>query len=536
MLHTTQGFSGACVAPHHQASMVGRDVLREGGDAMEAMVAMAAAIAVCYPHMNSLGGDGFWLVKPASQSPFAIQACGPAAAKADLAFYRDSSAIPERGPQAAMTVAGTVSGWQRALEQSARHKGGPGLPLHRLLAPAIALARDGVAVTQSQSQLTRDKFDQLAGVPGFAEAYMVAGDSPSTGYRLRQPQLAATLDHLAVAGLDDFYRGDLAHSIGRDLQTAGSPLAASDLAAYQAVVQEPLVLNLKSGSLYNLAPPTQGLASLLILGQFEQLLADNPTMTGDSFDHVHGLVEATKQAFLVRDRTCLDPAFQSEAGDPQQWLSRSALSQMADRIDLAKAAPWPHPTQPGDTVWLGCIDAHGNAVSFIQSLYWEFGSGLCLPETGLLWQNRGVSFSLDPRHLNYLQPGKLPFHTLNPALAELADGRVMPYGTMGGEGQPQTQSAIYSRHVHFRQPLQQAITAPRWLLGRTWGEDSTRLKLEHRFDPALVEQLSMAGHDLELLSDDFATQMGHAGALIRHPDGLIEAAVDPRSDGAALLV
>jgi gamma-glutamyltranspeptidase/glutathione hydrolase len=182
---------------------------------------------------------------------------------------------------------------------------------------------------------------------------------------------------------------------------------------------------------------------------------------------------------------------------------------------------------------MGAVDRDGCAVSFIQSTYWEFGSGVVLRDTGITWQNRGISFSLDPGDLNTLEPGRKPFHTLNPALALFDDGRSMPYGTMGGEGQPQTQAAVFTRYARFGMALQQAVDAPRWLLGRTWGDVSTTLKLESRFDPRLVQRLREAGHDVELLEQAYSDTMGHAGALVRHPDGRIEGAADPRSDGAA---
>jgi gamma-glutamyltranspeptidase/glutathione hydrolase len=170
------------------------------------------------------------------------------------------------------------------------------------------------------------------------------------------------------------------------------------------------------------------------------------------------------------------------------------------------------------------------AVSFIQSIYHEFGSGVVLAGTGINWQNRGASFSLDPDALLALKPGKRPFHTLNPAAARLHDGRTMVYGTMGGDGQPQTQAAVFTRHVVFGQPLQTAVSAPRWLLGRTWGQTTDSLKLEARFPDAVVEALIERGHDVEVLLP-YDETMGHAGALVRHADGMLEGASDPRSDG-----
>jgi gamma-glutamyltranspeptidase/glutathione hydrolase len=182
---------------------------------------------------------------------------------------------------------------------------------------------------------------------------------------------------------------------------------------------------------------------------------------------------------------------------------------------------------------MGAADASGLVVSYIQSIYWEFGSGCVLPRTGVLMQNRGASFSLDKGAVNPLQPGRLPFHTLNPALAVLKDGRIMAYGTMGGDGQPQTQGMIFSRHVLFRQPLPEAIEAPRWLLGRTWGSTHTNLRMESRFDGNLIDRLMAAGHDVAVMDEAFSDTMGHAGAVVLHPNGTMEGAHDPRADPGA---
>ena len=182
---------------------------------------------------------------------------------------------------------------------------------------------------------------------------------------------------------------------------------------------------------------------------------------------------------------------------------------------------------------MGAADASGVVVSYIQSLYWEFGSGCVLPATGVLMQNRGASFSLEPGTLNRLAPGRLPFHTLNPALAVLKDGRIMAYGTMGGDGQPQTQAALFTRHVQFHEPLLEALDRPRWVLGRTWGAPKTALRMEPRFDGNLIDRLLSAGHDVDVLPDEYSDVMGHAGAALLHKDGTCEAAHDPRADGGA---
>lgn len=528
MLNSMNALGGMVVAPHHLAAQAGRDILRDGGNAVEAMVAAAATIAVVYPHMNSIGGDGFWLIHRSGHEPVAIDASGVAAQLANRQLYQGMEAIPPRGPLAALTVAGTVSGWSKALELSHTWSKSP-LPLGRLLQDGIRHARDGIVVTASQEELTRQKIANLKDVPGFSDIFLAQGELPRCGDVLKQNALSATLSILAENGLDDFYRGSLALRIGSELEQLGSPIRASDLASYSAGIVKPLSVRLSDSTLYNLPPPTQGLASLMILGLFERLGIQ--ASEGESFAHIHGLIEATKLAFRVRNRVVTDP--RRLPADPDQFLTVESLTSFARQIDSNVALAWPEPAAPGDTIWMGAIDHDGCAVSFIQSTYWEFGSGVVLRDTGITWQNRGISFSLDPTNLNSLEPGRKPFHTLNPALALFDDGRVMPYGTMGGEGQPQTQSAIFTRYARFGQTLQQAITAPRWLLGRTWGDASTNLKLESRFEPKLVQALRAAGHDVEVLDQPFSDIMGHAGALVSHPDGRIEGATDPRADGAA---
>jgi len=525
MLQTVRSFRGMVTASHHLAAQAGLRVLEGGGNAVEAMIAAASTIAVVYPHMNALGGDNFWLIHTPGADVVGIDACGAAAGAADMEFYRSRGleGIPSRGPLAALTVAGAVSGWQEAYRLSCEELGGR-LPLTRILEDAVFLAQDGVAVTRTQAANTRDKLGELKDVPGFAANFLESGKPPVVGSRFRQPALAQTLKLMADKGFDTFYRGDLARAIAAELKNTESPLSIEDLQRHRALRVKPLSVEVAEHRVYNMPPPTQGLASLILLGVFDRLRIG----AAEGFDFVHGLVESTKRAFRVRDRYVTDPEYMKV--DPESFLSNEALDAMASEISPDKALPWPEVAAPGDTVWLGAADSEGRVVSFIQSIYWEFGSGLVLPETGITWQNRGVSFSLDPGHVNSLAPYRRPFHTIQPALARMRDGRVMSYGTMGGEGQPQTQAMVFARHVLFGQELQQAVTAPRWLLGRTWGASATNLRIENRFDADVLEALKNAGHDVEVLRD-FDEVMGHAGAVVRHPDGLIEGAADPRGDG-----
>ncbi len=518
---------GVVAAPHSATVEAGRHVLAEGGNALEAMVAMAASIAAVYPHMNHIGGDGFWLVREPSGRVRALMGAGPAGRHATPTFYREHGhdTIPPRGPLAALTVPAAVGGWMLALE-AAKALGGR-LPLDILLAPAIRSARDGYVVTRSQAELTQGKLAELKDAPGFAQAFLADGKVPETGARMTQPAMAATLEQLVRSGLDDFYRGDVGREIAADLARIGSPVTREDLESYKAWAAEPLSTTISAGTLYNSPPPTQGLASLMIVGLFDRLRVED----AESFDYIHGLVESTKRAFRVRDRFVTDPRRLTAVLD--RFLSPAFLDAEVTKIDMRKAAPWPSTWSEGDTIWMGAADASGLVVSYIQSIFWEFGSGCVLPNTGVLMQNRGASFSLDPKAANPLAPGRLPFHTLNPAIATLKDGRVMAYGTMGGDGQPQTQAMLFSRHVLFGQPLELALDQPRWLLGRTWGSSHTNLRLESRFDGNLVDRLLSARHDVEVLPDAYSDTMGHAGAVVLHSGGVMEGGHDPRADGGA---
>jgi len=524
-LHSAGHRRGVVCAPHFATVEAGRSILAEGGNAIEAMLAMAVSIAAVYPHMTHLGGDGFWIIREPSGRVRAIMAAGPAALAATPEPYRDHETIPTRGPLAALTVPGAVGGWIIAREAAPAFGGK--LPLKVLLTPAIAQARNGYAVTRSQRRLTQEQFSGLKDVPGFAPAFLLDDKVPEVGAILKQEAFAAMLEHLSFAGLDDFYRGDVGRETAADLERIGSPISRTDLERYEARLAEPLRVSLGSDTLFNTDAPTQGAVSLMILALFARL---NVT-AAETFDHIHGLVEATKRALRMRDRLITDPKYLAHS--LQRVLEERYLAGEAMKIDRHKAATWPVAANAGDTIWMGAADTSGLVVSYIQSLYWEFGSGCVLPHTGLLMQNRGATFSLQPGALNFLQPGRLPFHTLNPALAVLGDGRIMAYGCMGGDGQPQTQSAVFTRYVDFGEPLPEALDRPRWVLGRTWGAPRTSLRLEPRFEESVIEALIAAGHDIDLVPEPHSDVMGHAGAVVLHPDGACEGAHDPRADGGA---
>lgn len=519
---------GVAAAPHSAAAETGRAILAEGGNAYEAMAGMAATIAVVYPHMNAIGGDGFWLVREPFGEVRYIEACSVAGSRATVGFYRDRGhdVIPARGPLAANTAPAAVDGWRLALELS-REAGGR-LPLGALLFDAIRHAREGFSVSPCQGRTIPKEFAAIVEAPGFADAFMRDGKLYAEGETLRQPKLADTLDHLARAGLRDFFDGDVAREMASDLDRIGAPVTREDLSNRRARLRPPLEVRLKGVSVFNSQPPTQGLVSLMILGVLERLgLRDD-----ESADFVHLTVEATKRAFLIRDRMCVD--FERMPADPAEFLTPAALDREAAAVDKARALPWPPgKTGDGDTIWMGAIDGEGRAVSYIQSIYWEYGSGCVLPSTGVLMQNRGAAFSLDETDPNALAPGRQTFHTLNPALAVFDDGRTMVYGTMGGEGQPQTQAQIFARHAWLGLPIDEAVSRPRFRLGRSWGDNDSSLKLEPRFASEELDRLDQMGHRLGTFEHEFDDEAGHAGMIVRYPDGRIEGAHDPRADGGA---
>jgi gamma-glutamyltranspeptidase len=519
----------AFTSPHYAATNAGSKILEQGGTAIEAMVAAAASIAVAYPHMNGMGGDGFWLISEPNKAPIAIDASGTAAQNATLDYYQGMLRIPTRGPTAALTMAGAVSGWHKALAISQEWQ--PNMTLSTLFDNAINQAQWGIEVTQSMHEASVKTFDELATMPHFAQ-FLIKEKVLKKGKILKLPKLAKTLQLLAKNGLQDFYQGEIASMLAADLAHAGSPIQLSDFAQYQAQIVEPLKVSTSKGTLYNLPAPTQGVASLIILALYDKLYEQyKDTLLGSEdseLEMVHLLIECTKQAFIKRNEYVTDAS--RLPLDLTELLSAASIDAMLENIRSDVALPWPHQAKPGDTVWMGACDSEGRMVSYIQSLYWEFGSGVVSPSTGIVWNNRGISFSLAKDDLQTLAPGMKPFHTLNPAFAELNDGRRMSYGTMGGEGQPQTQAALFSRHVYHNMPLDKAIASGRWLLGRTWGDESHNLKLESDLAQRIGSALQAREHDLAIV-EPCNELMGHAGAIVLDVDGIANTATDPRSNG-----
>lgn len=526
MERSVRATQGMVVTPHHLATQTAVSILREGGTAMEAMVAAAATIAVVFPHMNSIGGDGFWLIVPPHDDPVVIEACGSAGSLANYEFFEGLETIPYRGVKAATTVPGTIGGWQEALN-FVDECGYKKISTTRLLADAIKYAEDGFPVSGSLHLGLTVAEQYKDNTNTFKNIFLADGKVPKEGEILQQKQLAQTLRDLAQNGLKSFYRGKVGELIAEDMSDLGIAVTKNDLENYAAVRRTPLRFLHKTGELFNVPPPTQGLVSLAILGMLENLNIDGK----NEGEFIHATVEATKQGFNLRDQYITDPKYMT-ISNPQSLLSNRTISDMVKNISLDQASSTGEGKAPGDTIWMGVMDNKGFSVSFIQSVYHYFGSGIVLPKTGILLHNRGTAFTLDQHHLLSVKPGKKPFHTLNPAVAKFHDGRVMVYGTRGGDGQPQTQAAIFHRYAIQGKGLQESVSSPRWVYGRTVGDKINVLRLEGRFNNETVDYLKARGHSIRMLPD-FSEDVGQAGALVRHADGTLEGAGDPRSDGYA---
>ncbi|MDS0282750.1 gamma-glutamyltransferase [Haloarcula onubensis] len=532
----TRSTNAMVATPHSLASSTGVDVLRDGGSAVDAAIAVNAALAVAYPHMAGIGGDGFWLLAPPGESVRGINASGPAAAAADRAFYGERDDIPERGPAAALTVPGAIDGWRLAHEAYGQ------LPWERLFRDAIGLAADGVPVTANLARWIRRDWPVLSADDAARTTFGVDGAPPEAGDRLHQPALAASLSTLATEGpREGFYEGDLAASfcgaLGDD-----SPLAPADFASYRAEWVEPLSVSYRGYTAHGLPPNTQGLTALQLLGLLDGF--DVEAWGDGTADYYHHMTEATKLAFADRDAWVTDPRSLDVPTD--DLLAADYLRER--RAGISATATPPGDIEPGirpagheptdgdpggDTCYFTVVDEAGLAVSAIQSVYFDFGAGIVAGDTGIVPQNRGAYFSLDPDSVTALEPGKRPFHTLIPAMLTRDREPWLCYGTMGGEGQPQTQAALVTRLVDFGYDVQRAIEAPRWLYGRTWGAESRSLSLEKRVPDGVVTDLEARGHTVSL-ARGYDETMGHAQAIRCHEDGSLSGGADPRGDGSAI--
>jgi gamma-glutamyltranspeptidase len=522
----------AVASPHALATQAGYDILRQGGHAVDACIAVNATLCVTLNHMAGLGGDLFCQVWQGGELGV-LNGSGRSGEKATIDFYReqDLDEIPKRGPMAANTVPGTVDAWKQLHDRYGR------LDWDVLFQPAIRAAEDGFPISERLRDYISEYRDTLEQFESTRRIVMPGGEVPKTGDVFRQADLARSLRIVAEKGPDAFYRGELMERILDGLRKEGGILTESDFREHRSDWVDPVQTTYRGLTVSELPPNTQGFATLILLNLIEP---QNLREIGDNTaDYYHLMTEAVKLAFAERDHWLTDPEFLDIP--MERLISKEFAERLRSFMDFQKAKEEDElgervlaEVDQGDTVYLCAVDADGNCCSLIQSVYFEFGSAFVPEGTGVFLQNRGSFFKLDPDHPNRLQPRKRTFHTIIPAMA-LRDGQpFMLFGTMGGEGQPQTQTAMLTRVVDFGYNIQQAIEAPRWLYGRTWGEESRTLKLEGRIPDYVANELKRRGHDVEM-KENWSQDMGHAqGIVIDRERGILQAGADPRGDGLAL--
>ena len=537
----TVAHNGVVATPNYLASAAGLNILQRGGSAVDAAIAANAVLCVVYPHMAGLGGDGFWLIaEPGTGHVRGINASGPSARIATADYYRarcNNGDIPTRGPLSVLTVPGAVDGWRLAHEKYGR------IAWSELFSAAIGYAREGIPVSRSLADWLAQDEPILRNYPTAADIFLPGKRVPRDGQRLRQSDLARSFEQIASQGARGFYEGPIAERICASLESQDSPLRADDFGAFRADWVEPIKANYRGYEVYQLPPNSQGFTALQI---FNLIAGYEVTAWGDgTADYYHHIAEAVKVAFADREEWLTDPAFVTipvEKLISEQYANeRRGLINPEKALDIAEvpagiAYGHAHARRipDGDTCYFCAADRDGMVVSLIQSIYHDFGSAVVGGDTGIILQNRGAFFSLEDNHPNRLEPGKRTFHTLIPGLLMREGKPYLAFGSMGGEGQPQSHVALVTRIVDFGYDAQQAIEAPRWLMGRTWGTQSRNMSLEGRISDETVRELKRRGQPVQMVTD-WNDNMGHASAIrVDREQGFFEAGADPRGDGAAL--
>jgi len=512
---------------HPLAAQAGLGMLARGGNAVDAAIAAAACMTLVEPCSNGLGSDAFCIVWD-GQKLRGLNASGAAPAAWRPAYFAsrhgaDAKTPPARGWDA-VTVPGAVGAWSALSERLGR------LPFADLMAPAIEIAERGYAVpvvVQHKWQLA-SQVRELVSQPGFAETFLPRGRAPDVGELFSLPAAARTLRAIAATHGEAFYRGEVAAAIAAFARETGGALAEVDLAAYQPEWVEPIGTDYAGYRLHEIPPNGQGIAALMALGMLEHLdLGDHGP---DSTAALHVQIEAMKLAFADTYRFVAEP--QAMEVTVAQLLDRDYLARRARLIDPRRAQRFGagNPVR-GGTIYLTAADASGMMVSFIQSNYMGFGSGLVVPGWGISLQNRGHGFSLDPAHPNCVAPGKRPFHTIIPAFLTRGGAPVMSFGVMGGNMQPQGHLQTLVRMLHYGQQPQAACDAPRWRF-----DAGLTLNVEPHLPETTRAGLADLGHELGDISDSYQ-DFGAGQFIWRLGDPAREgyaAASDPRRDGAAV--
>ena len=523
------GRDGLVASAHPAATLAGLDILRAGGNVVDASIAVNATLAVVQPHMCGLGGDLFVLYfhAPSSELCF-LNAAGRSGSRAtpEALRQRGLDAVPIQGPLA-VSVPGAVAGWGALADRFGSR------PLAELLKPAVTLASDGFPVSDLLAQTITERAPLIED-PEWHRIYAPGGEGPRTGAVLRQPDLGRSLARLAAEGPEAFYQGEVAGRIVEHVAVGGGFLTRDDLARHAARWQRPISTTYRDCTVFQTPPPTQGFTLLQALNLVETF--DVASLSPQSPDHLHVLVEALKLAYADRDRYLGDP---DHVTVPlATLLDKTYTATRRARLHRRRAARMTVSGELlGDTTGFVVGAGDGCVLAGIQSLYTAFGAGVVPPGTGIALHNRGSSFSLDPGSPSVLAPGKQPLHTLVASLVLRDRQPVVALATMGGHGQPQTHLQILVNLLDFKMDPQEAIERPRVIRGKVRPTDpGDRLRVEGRVPARTVATLRRRGHLVDLVPDR-AVVMGHAHVLTVEwtaAGPVLAGGADPRGDGLAL--
>ena len=498
------------------AAQAGLRMLMKGGSAVDAVLATAIALTVLEPTSNGIGSDAFAILWDGGKLQ-GLNASGRSPAAWTPGRFKGMQSMPTRGWDA-VTVPGCVAAW---VELSGKYGK---LPFADLFEPAIQYAAGGFMVSPTIARLWQKQVPEFASVPGYAEAFMPGGRAPQAGETFVFPDQARTLQRIAETKGEAYYRGELAEKIVAHSRAHGGAMTLDDLATHTLDWVEPLGQNYRGYTLHEIPPNGQGIGTLITLGILENL--DMASLPVDSADSLHVQIEAMKLAFADIYEYVSDPA--TMRVKPSEMLDREYLKRRAKLIDMKKAQDPEFGTPPsGGTVYLTAADASGMMVSYIQSNYQGFGSGIVVPGTGISMQNRGYGFSLRPGHANEVGPRKRPFQTIIPAFVTRNGKPVMSYGVMGGSMQAQGHSQVMIRFADYRQNPQAAADAPRWRI-----DTGLAVGIEQGVGAEAIAELRRRGHDLTQ-ADRWSTDFGRAQLIYKMDDGYL-AASERRTDGQAV--
>ncbi|PLR85448.1 gamma-glutamyltransferase family protein [Bacillus sp. V33-4] len=502
------------------AAQAGLDILKKGGNAIDAAIATAACLTVVEPTSNGIGGDAFALVW-VKDKLFGLNGSGPAPQSISIEKVKrlGHESMPITG-WTPVTVPGAPSAWAELSERFGR------LPLTEVLKPAIVYARNGYpltpilgkywerAFTAYKTRLKGKEFDE------WFRVFAPQGQAPKIGEMWKSDGHADTLAEIAETKAESFYRGSLAEKIADASKNAGGFLSKEDLQAFKAEWVEPVSVNYRGFDIWEIPPNGQGLVALMALN----ILKGFEFVSREDAEAVHLQLEAMKQAFTDGKAYITDP--QTMKAKIEDLLSAEYGEKCRNAIKPTAQLPEPGTLPKGGTVYLATADGEGNMVSFIQSNYMGFGSGIVIPNTGISMQNRGHDFSLDPSHENALAPGKKTYHTIIPGFITKDNQAVGPFGVMGGYMQPQGHVQVAMNLIDFGLNPQAALDAPRW----QWIEGK-KVEVEHTFPNYLVQQLARKGHDIKVAHDSGG--FGRGQIILRDPDtGVLSGGTEPRTDGS----